>query len=269
VDCPVVSCGEVGKIMRYFKGAIALSTNQDLPLLRQVMYSKFITQTQLWQLMRHDGRELSRGSFWWRIKRLTEHGFIARHLIPAAHSDPIFTIAASGIFHLVECWGMPYSGPETGPEIRPDISGVAHALALNGIHLDLLRGGCLISWESEMEIRCRNELSVSKYAKEYDAVVAVALGGRHIRFALEYERTSKARSEYEAISGMLDKETNLNRVLYLARTRHIHSLLAQHFTRMRQRVFLALADDLANTTLPELHVLDTLTKDTLRLVDIP
>ena len=62
--------------MRYFRGAIALSPTQDLPLLRQVMYSKFVTQTQLWQFMRHSGNELSRGSFWWRVKRLADNGFI-------------------------------------------------------------------------------------------------------------------------------------------------------------------------------------------------
>jgi len=38
--------------------------------LRQVMYSKYVTQTQLWQFMRHNGYELSKGSFWWRVKRL-------------------------------------------------------------------------------------------------------------------------------------------------------------------------------------------------------
>ena len=47
--------------MRYFKGAIALSRNQDSPMLRQVMYSKYVTQTQLWQFMRHRGYELSNG----------------------------------------------------------------------------------------------------------------------------------------------------------------------------------------------------------------
>ena len=73
--------------MRYFKGAIALSATQDLPLLRQVMYSKYVTQTQLWQFMRHNGYELSRGSFWWRVKRLADHGFVTRHLLPMVHSE--------------------------------------------------------------------------------------------------------------------------------------------------------------------------------------
>ena len=88
--------------MRYSKGTIALSQTQDLPLLRQVMYSKYVTQTQLWQFMRHSGYELSRGSFWWRVKRLEEHGFITRYSLPMAHSDPIFAIASSGLVYLVE-----------------------------------------------------------------------------------------------------------------------------------------------------------------------
>ena len=255
--------------MRYLKGAIALGASQDLPLLRQVMYSKYVTQTQLWQFMRHNGCEQSRGSFWWRIKRLADHGFVERHLVPMVHSDPVLTIAAPGIVYLVESIGTAYSGPDSGPEVRPDGAGVAHALGVNEVHLDLLRGGCLTSWENEMEIRWRNELPVSKYAKEYDAIVTLTLGGRQIRFALEYERTPKARSEYDVISAMLARETNLDRVLYLAGNRHIHSLLAQHFGRKRQRVFIALATDLPITAPPELQVLDTLTKQTLRLNDIP
>src|SRR5947207_9909532 len=144
--------------MRYFKGALALSPTQDLPLLRQVMYSKYVTQTQLWQFMRHSGYELSRGSFWWRVKRLEDHGFIARHSLPMAHRDPIFAIASSGLVYLVENVGTPYNGPEAGPDIRVDGVGVTHALGVNEVHLDLLRSRALVSWENEMEIRCRNEV---------------------------------------------------------------------------------------------------------------
>ena len=95
MDGHVDARGEV-RGMRYSKGTIALSQTQDLPLLRQVMYSKYVTQTQLWQFMRHNGYELSRGSFWWRVKRLTDHGFMTRHLLPMVHCDPIFAIASTG-----------------------------------------------------------------------------------------------------------------------------------------------------------------------------
>jgi hypothetical protein len=204
--------------MRYFKGAIALSQTQDLPLLRQVMYSKYVTQTQLWQFMRHNGYELSRGSFWWRVKRLADHGLVTRHLLPMVHGDPIFAIASPGLVYLVENFGTPYNGPDTGPEIRPDGAGVAHALGVNAVHLDLLRSRCLISWENEIEIRYRNELPVAKYAKEYDAIVTLSVGGRQLRFALEYERTPKAQPEYDRIMSLLGNESNVDRVLYLACT---------------------------------------------------
>jgi hypothetical protein len=255
--------------MRYFKGAIALSATQDLPLLRQVMYSKYVTQTQLWQFMRHNGYELSRGSFWWRVRRLADHGFVKRHLLPMVDCDPIFAIASPGLVYLVENFGTPYSGPETGPEVRPDGAGVAHALGVNTVHLDLLRSRTLISWENEMEIRCRNELTVSKYAKEYDAIVTLSLGGRQLRFALEYERTPKAQIEYDRIVSLLETERNVDRVLYLVGTRHLQSLLKQRFWRVRQRVLIGLASDLPKIEPADLEVVDAQTMQVYRLVDIP
>ena len=255
--------------MRYSKGAIALSANQDLPLLRQVMYSKYVTQTQLWQFMRHNGYELSRGSFCWRVKRLEDHGFITRHSLPMAHRDPIFAIASPGLVYLVEKVGTPYNGPEAGQDIRVDGVGVAHALGVNEVHLDLLRSRALVSWENEMEIRCQNELIAGKYAKDYDAIITLSLGGRQLRFALEYERTPKAQSEYDRIVSLLERERNLDRVLYLAGTRHIRSLLKQRMWRIRQRVLIGLASDLPKTEPADLEVVDAQTMQVYRLVDIP
>jgi hypothetical protein len=255
--------------MRYFKGAIALSPTQDLPLLRQVLNSKYVTQTQLWQFMRHSGYELSRGSFWWRVKRLADHGFIARHVLPMVDSDPILAIASSGLVYLVESLGTPYSGPEKGPEVRADGIGVAHALGVNAVHLDLLRSRALVSWENEMEIRCRNELTAGKYAKDYDAIVTLALGGRQLRFALEYERTPKTQAEYDHIVSILETERNLDRVLYLACTRHIQSLLKQRMWRIRQRVLIGLASDLPKIEPADLEVVDAQTMQVYRLADAP
>jgi hypothetical protein len=255
--------------MRYFKGIIALSPTQDLPLLRQVMYSKYVTQTQLWQFMRHNGYELSRGSFWWRVKRLADHGFVTRHLHPMAHRDPIFAIASSGLVYLVENIGTPYSGPEAGPDVRGDGVGVAHALGVNAVHLELLRSRALVSWENEMEIRCWNELTAGKYAKDYDAIITLSLGGRQLRFALEYERTPKTQTEYDRIVSLLESERNLDRVLYLAGTRHIHSLLKQRLWRIRQRVLIGLASDLPKTAPADLEVVDAQTMQVYRLIDSP
>jgi hypothetical protein len=120
-----------------------------------------------------------------------------------------------------------------------------------------------------MEIRCRNELTAGKYAKDYDAIVTLALGGRQLRFALEYERTPKTQTEYDRIVSLLESERNLDRVLYLAGTRHIHSLLKQRLWRIRQRVLIGLASDLPKMEPAELEVVDAQTLQIYRLVDIP
>jgi hypothetical protein len=255
--------------MRYFKGAIALSRNQDSPMLRQVMYSKYVTQTQLWHFMRHSGYEVSRRSFCWRVNRLVDHGFITRHLLPMVHRDPIFAIASLGIEYIVENFGTLYCGPEAGPEVRADGSGVAHALGVNAVHLDLLHSHALVSWENEIEIRWRNELSNSKYVKDYDAVITLSLGSRELQFALEYERTPKTRAEYNGIVSALEQERNIDRVLYLACTPHIHSILKQRTWRMSHRVLIGMASDLSGTQVADLPVVDAQTMRIYRLVDIP
>jgi len=255
--------------MRYSKGAIALGRSQDTPLLRQVMYSKYVTQTQLWSFMRHSGYEVSRRSFWWRVNRLADHGFVTRHLLPMVHRDPIFAIAPLGIEYLVENFGTLYCGPEAGPEVRADGSGVAHALGVNAVHLELLRSHALVSWENEIEIRWRNELSNSRYVKDYDAVITLSLCSREVQFALEYERTPKTRAEYNAIVSALEQERNIDRVLYLACTPHIHSLLKQRTWRTSHRVLIGMASDLPETPPADLPVVDAQTMRIYRLADIP
>ena len=235
--------------MRYFRGAIALSPTQDLPLLRQVMYSKFVTQTQLWQFMRHSGNELSRGSFWWRVKRLADNGFITRHLLPMVHYDPIFAMASSGLVYLVESLGTPYSGPEDGPEMRRGGLGVAHALGVNAVHLDLLRSRSLVSWEYEMEIRCRNELTVGKYAKDYDAIITLALGGRQLRFALEYERTLKSSKQYERVRAALQAERQIACILYLTSGMEVLVHLVHELDSVPKKLAFANAKDFTQTLL--------------------
>jgi hypothetical protein len=46
------------------------------------------------------------------------------------------------------------------------------------------------------------QLPTPEYAKDYDAIVTLALGGRQL-FALEYERTPKAQTEYDRIVSCL------------------------------------------------------------------
>ena len=142
-------------------------------MLRQVLNSQFITHTQLWRFMRHACIELSRASFCWRVRRLWAHGFLARHSLPMVDSEFVYSIAGPGVTFL-ETAGALYNGPRNGPKVSADGAGVAHALGLNAIHLDVLRSGQLVLWQTEVEIRSENELAITSYAKHYDAILTSA-----------------------------------------------------------------------------------------------
>ena len=90
--CSLQCVSNHGENMRHAKGTITLSQEQDLPMLRQVLNSQFITHTQLWRFMRHACIELSRASFCWRVRRLWAHGFLARHILPMADSEFVYSI---------------------------------------------------------------------------------------------------------------------------------------------------------------------------------
>ena len=126
-------------------------------MLRQILNSQFITHTQLWRFMRHACIELSRASFCWRVRRLWAHGFVARHSLPMVDSDFVYSIAGPGVTFL-ETAGALYNGPRNGPKVTGDGTSVAHALGLNAIHLDLLRSGQLVLWQTEVEIARKTNL---------------------------------------------------------------------------------------------------------------
>jgi len=227
-------------------------------MLRQVLNSQFVTHTQLWRFMRHACIELSRASFCWRVRRLWAHGFLVRHSLPMLGGEFVYSIAGPAVTYL-ETAGVLYNGPRNGPKVTADGAGVAHALGLNTIHLDLLRSGQLLLWQTEVEIRSGNELAISSYAKHYDAIMTLQFADRSGRVALEYERTAKAQSEYERIRGLFEVENRLDRFLYLASNSHIQSLLKKCFWGTSRRVLIGLAHDLSLQTLETVEVVDAQT----------
>jgi hypothetical protein len=113
------------------------------------------------------------------------------------------------------------------------------------MHLSLLRSGQLREWIPETEIYSRNALTARGFAKDYDAVVAVA-GERQspITFALEYERSQKTDAEYQAIAISLNREAQVDFVLYATATSHLLAKLSAMLRHCRQSVAICLATDL-------------------------
>jgi hypothetical protein len=190
--------------------------------------------------MKHGGYERDRRVFDWRLRRMVTHGVVLKLQTPAQRAEPIYSISPSGAVLLQssgECF-VPLPSPR-GPRDRE--LKVLHAVELNDLRLTLLRAGLEILWVAESEIRSRNELTPSGYAKDYDALVTVSLAGRSARFALEYERTLKSNQKYRDIAKLLEDERAVERVLYLLPNYDLVSFLAGFFERVRCLVFLGVA----------------------------
>ena len=92
-------------------------------------------------------------------------------------------------------------------------SSILHAVELNEIQLSLLRASPEARWTAACEIRSQNGLTNFRYAKDYDAIVSVGLDDGERCFALEYERSAKAKKEYFAIANLLDQEKQISDLL--------------------------------------------------------
>ena len=232
--------------MRYRKGTIALSDSRDYPLLRRVLHCGFVTSTQLYEFMRLDYAASSRNAFDNRLRRLLAHKLLAREDIPSMNRGVVYSMSRAGISEMIGK-GEYYSGSLNSGE--PPGGHVQHALELNDIHLALKRTGMLVRWTPESDIRSRNEFTDIGYVKDYDATIAVRLDNRERRFALEYERTAKAKRHYQRIWKRIEAETDLCHFLYLAPNHDLLSFLLGIFRDCPRPVHFGLRSDFLAETL--------------------
>ncbi len=113
-------------------------------------------------------------------------------------------------------------------------------MRLNEIHLALKRSQQLVRWMAESEIHSRNELTEDRYCKDYDAVVTVRNEIGERTFALEYERSPKARKEYLNTG---EAERVVDRFLYLVPNYDLLSFLVGCFAAVRRPIYFGLARD--------------------------
>jgi len=200
--------------MRYPKGSVVITGAGDIPLLRMVRNCRFVSHQQLFELLRHDAVESSRGSFNWRIQRLLKSGRVDRVRDVFWEGYAVYTVNQNGLLEL-EGHREFAIALNSGTHQMPDRSQVFHALELNAIRLSLVRSALLVSWQSEVEITSTNMVSTAPYQKDYDAIVKVWLGDEIREFALEYEHSLKSTKQYEKIRAALDAERRVGCILYL------------------------------------------------------
>jgi len=215
--------------MRYPKDTIQLNPSRDLPLLRQVLHSEFVTHSQLFEFMRLNHHERSRKSFDWRVRRLVDRALLCRQTKPACTGEFVYSIArsAAALLQSVGEYCLAGRGQSKIREVEPN---VFHAIGLNEIHLGVLRAGALVRWVSSIEIRSQNELTQFGFAKDYDAILTVRNDSEEQRFALEYERSPKAVRYYRALAASLRHEARVNCVLYLVTSYDLMRFVSAFFT---------------------------------------
>jgi hypothetical protein len=226
--------------MRYAKGTIQLNQAHDYPLLRQVLRSDFILHRQLFEFLEIGHYECSRQSFAWRARRLLRHGLLRAQNVAIFGGDLVYSVASLAANHLQgtgEACLVSLSRP------RPSPVSLLHAVELNEIHLSALRSGLSMYWTYALEVRCQNELTQFHYAKDYDAVIRIGSNGHEARFALEYERTPKAKSYYEEVSRAVAEETAVLCILYLVPGCHMLNYVSRHFSKSAARVCFGLVRD--------------------------
>ena len=161
--------------MRYAKGGLVINPERDIPLLRQVRNSRFVSHSQLFELMRFGGSDRSRDSFNWRVRRLIKSGHIGICSGVFCAGSAVYRITREGLI-LLEHHGQFTNVLHSNTQHLPHASQVFHALELNAIQLALAHKNQLASWQSEVEIASFNTISRSPYEKDYDAIVDVWVG---------------------------------------------------------------------------------------------
>lgn len=237
--------------MRYAKGSLIVSAERDIPLLRQIRNSRFITHAQLFEFSKLVGFEHDRDSFNWRMRRLRTSAYISVCSEVQAAGSAVYQITKAGLT-VLEHFGECAIVLNSNTEHLPHLAQVFHALELNAIYLALARQNLVATWQSEIEVASYNTISPRPFQKDYDAVVDVWLNDRKARFALEYERSLKNHRHYSRIREALEAERELDSILYLTAGTDLLVPLIQEFESTKKKLFFASAGtflrDLLDTT---------------------
>lgn len=228
--------------MRYPKDSVQLSPSRDLPLLRQILRSEFVTHSQLFDFMRLNHCEHTRKSFDWRLRRLVARALVRRQTSPGCTGEFVYSVASSAALLLQDMgeYSLVGRGRFNGKEAERS---VLHAIGLNAIQLSALRVGLLVRWICSLEVRSQNELTGFGFAKDYDAIVTVRTEAGEQHFALEYERTPKPMRYYRDVAAALGRETHVSHVLYLVSNYDLLQFVCGFFRSSRCRVFFGLVKD--------------------------
>ena len=212
--------------MRYRKGSVIINEARDLPLLLLVRNSGYIKHEQLLMLAGYDKSKASLTSFCWRVRRLISGGFISP-VGTRVDGDKVYAISRKGLEKL-EIFGHTLLSLHSEAQTINQPSRMMHSLRLNDIRLAFKRNHMLNSWLCDLEVCSENLLTGDKYAKDYDALAVLNVGGRQMHCAIEYERSTKSHARYEEIRLSIADEKLVDVILYIVSEPERLFLVADH-----------------------------------------
>lgn len=215
-----------------------MSAERDIPLLRQVRNSRFITHAQLFEMCKLAGFEHDRDSFNWRTRRLRESAHISVCLDVHGAGSAVYQITKNGLT-MLEHFGDCAVVLNSNTEHLPHLAQVFHALELNDIYLALAKKNLVAGWQSEIEVASYNTISKRPYSKDYDAIVDVWINDYKARFALEYERSLKNHRHYTQIREAIEAEQQVQLILYITVGTDLLIPLVQEFESTKKRLLFA------------------------------
>lgn len=227
--------------MRYAKNSIAISDGADVPVLRTVYNAGHLTFDQLYAAtFPYVESKNRRDGLSWRVRRLVKHGFLDARVVVGL--GLVLSLGESGELYLQSQPGMIVERRTRakGSNLR---SQVWHDVELFGIRLELQRAGVVLTWQSEAEVRAQNRVASLRFAKEYDAVVALRFGVATAEVALEFERTRKSTEAYCRIFAILKAETLVTRFLFLVPDAQSQLLLRDAAPALCPRVYVAITHE--------------------------
>ena len=241
--------------MRYAKGTVSVSELRDIPLLLHVRNSKFISHSQLFELMKLASTEYSRESFAWRVQRLVAGNYLARCQDDFGNGTIVYRITHRGLIQLEShCHYATVLNSLT--QHLPHPSHAWHALELNSVRLALARANVLLSWKSDIETASANTISTNPLEKDYDAIINVWNEDCAAAFGLEYERSIKSSQRYDRIRLVLEAESKLNCILYLGAGEEITWHLARQLSGISKRLAFASSRAFQESLLDTMVILD-------------
>lgn len=240
-----------------------MSAERDIPLLRQVRNSRFVTHSQLFECMKLGGFDHDRDSFNWRLRRLRTSAYI--RVCPDVHGagSAVYQITKDGLT-VLEHFGDCAVVLNSNTEHLPHLAQVFHALELNAIYLALARKNLVAGWQSEIEVASYNTVSQRPFKKDYDAIVDVWLNDRKVRFALEYERSLKSHKHYSRIREALESEQELDSILYITVGTDLLLPLVQELESTKKKLFFASSSNFLRDLLDTVVIGPSATRCVLR-----